>query len=159
MFASTVDVYGIPSCIITEESDASPDTLYGWSKLFCEKIIEQLCIQRGLSCAILSLGHIDGEGEEIYRKVMPAMIESAIAGRSLTIIGDADAKRSFIHVGDVARAIGNAVRGESDYLVNIVGEEPVTVGELASMVNKNAGNEAGVSHTESVAPRRDFVFD
>ena len=53
--------------IINESSFANPLTIYGWSKLYCEKLLENWSKENNI---ILRIGHIYGKGE----KVIPVTI-------------------------------------------------------------------------------------
>jgi nucleoside-diphosphate-sugar epimerase len=67
IFTSTIDVYKNTNIIIDENSETNPISLYGWSKLLCEKIIEQYGYQNNSIVQILRIGHIYGNGEEEYK--------------------------------------------------------------------------------------------
>lgn len=159
VYISTVDVYGLLNGVISEDSHAEPFTLYGWSKLYCEKAVEAFCRQRDIYCIILRLGHVYGPGEEVYRKVMPIMIRRAIAGKPLQIVGDGSATRSFVYVGDVASSILAATTLDANCLVNVAGDEPIAISKLASMINECTGNSSGIEYVENNNLKRDCTFD
>lgn len=160
VFTSTIDVYGDVCGKIKETTSAAPRTLYGWSKLYCEHMISSYCLQKGISCAILRVGHVYGEGEEAYRKVIPVMIGQSLRKERIRIYGDGLASRSFIYVRDVARAIVAALHSEDDFLVNLTGSQAITMNELAEMIIKMVGaNKIPIEHVETDIPNVSYTFD
>ena len=133
--------------------------MYGWSKLYCENLIQTFARQQGLEYVILRLGHVYGEGEEKYRKVMPVMIESAINGNDITIYGDGEELRTFIYIDDVAKAIVNSIRLTTSKIINIVGNEAVSINALAKMILRIADADVKVNHIDSDTMNRYLTFD
>ena len=159
VYASSIDVYGNYAGVIDEDAPTVPTTLYGWSKLYCEKMVQQFAVESNITSVILRIGHVYGEGEEVYRKVMPVMIRDALAGKPITIYGDGNAVRCFIYIDDVVSSILAAVNLEGSCVVNVASDEQITINQLAEKVNKVAGTAVGVRHIEATAPNRDCIFD
>lgn len=159
VFISTLDVYEHCVGSLSENTNAIPSTLYGWSKLYCEQMIINHCKQNGLAYEILRLGHVYGEGEEKYRKVMPIMVRNAIEGKNLNIYGDGEAIRSFIYIDDVAASIVNSIELKSSEIINIVSNEPVTINQLAKLILSFTDNDIQIIHTPIDTPNTDYVFD
>ena len=59
------------SKVICEETNTIPKSLYGWSKLYCEKMVEQYGELNGIDTQVLRVGHVYGTGEEGYKKIIP----------------------------------------------------------------------------------------
>ena len=159
IFTSTLDVYGNKTDVITEDSIPTPMTLYGWSKLYCEHMIANYCEQRGIMYQILRVGHVYGAGEEKYRKVMPIMINNAIEGKNLVIYGDGEAKRSYVYIDDVANCIVKSIILETSEVINIVGDEDISIKQLAYMICDLSDEKLSVSHTNLDMKNVDYVFD
>ncbi len=159
IFVSTLDVYAHCSGILSESSLTVPSTLYGWSKLYCEQMIMKHCKENDLSYEILRLGHVYGEGEEVYRKVMPVMVRNAIEGQDLKIYGDGNAIRSFIYIDDVAKAIVNAIDVENSEIINVAGDEMVTIRQLAELICTYEKKQIQIIHVRSSAPNINYIFD
>jgi len=159
IFISTLDVYRIDGELITENTDTIPSTLYGWSKLYCEQIIVNYAKQNGISYEILRLGHVYGEGEEKYRKVMPIMVKNAIEGKALNIYGDGRAVRSFIYVDDVANAIAKALDLQTSEVINIVSDEAITINDMARLIQSFSENDIQIIHTNTDAVNTNYEFD
>lgn len=159
VFISTLDVYQHCEGVLSENTPAIPSTMYGWSKLYCEQIIRKHCEAKGMDCIILRLGHVYGEGEEKYRKVMPIMVRNAINGENLNIYGDGEAIRSFIYIDDVAAAITNSLQLKGFNIINIVGDEKTSINELAELIKSFSEKNIAIVHNENHQPNVNFVFD
>lgn len=159
VYISSLDVYGNIDAVIDENTPVCPATLYGWSKLFCEKMIKTHFNNKDVNFQILRLGHVYGEGEEKYKKVMPVMIKNALEGQDITIIGDGQALRTFIYIDDVADAIINSLKLKNSEIINIVGNEAVSIKTLAEMINSISGSGVLIKHTDSDLPNRNLCFN
>jgi nucleoside-diphosphate-sugar epimerase len=134
VFSSTLDVYAswTNGEVGTELSKVAPNTLYGASKLICEKLVAAWANERGSNYATLRYGHIYGPGEERYGKLIPVVIRKLLANQAPVVHGDGSALRDYLYVGDAVEAtiraalvVGNIepiniVRGESATLKEIV---------------------------------------
>ena len=158
IFTSTLDVYK-NEAVITEESLVEPVSLYGYSKLYCEKMIEIFCKNKNIICQILRIGHVFGEGEEKYQKLIPLTIKKIIDNQQVEIWGDGKALRTFIYIDDVAKAIVNAIKLEKSNLINIVGEEAVSVKTLIEKLIKISGKNIEIIYKNTNTPNRNLIFD
>lgn len=160
IYTSTIDVYGYNEELINEYTEVNPISLYGHSKLYCEKMIEQFSLQRGIDFQILRVGHTFGPGEDKYKKLIPVIIEKAISNQTITIYGDGNEKRTYIYVSDVSKAICESIfKNNSSTIINIVGDFQRTVNEIVALISKQLGKELDVHHVAKASPKRDLVFD
>ena len=133
IYASTVDVYGLAD-YIEEDTITQPISLYGWSKLYCEKIIECFCIEKNIQAQILRIGHIYGRGEGEYQKVIPNTIKLCLANNSPSIYTDGKELRAYLHIDDCVQAIINAIDLSTNTgIINIVSDNSTSV---LSVVNQ-----------------------
>jgi nucleoside-diphosphate-sugar epimerase len=158
IFISTIDVYTYTE-LIDETSDTIPATLYGWSKLYCEQMVLKHCEKNGIIYEILRLGHVYGEGEEKYKKVMPTMINNAINGKDIDIFGDGKALRSFIYIYDVVDAIVNSLTLDESQIINIVSSEPISINQLAQLVAGLSDYKIKINHIQTDIKNVNYVFD
>jgi UDP-glucose 4-epimerase len=96
VYISTVDVYE-PAEMTTEETPTLPTTLYGWSKLYCERMGSIFAANHGIGCQILRIGHVYGPGEEKFAKFLPSAIMNIATGKAVQLWGDGSEIRSFIY--------------------------------------------------------------
>ena len=112
IFLSTLDVYGQVNGIISEDVTPNPLSLYGWSKLYCEKMLENWSKQNSVILQTLRVGHIYGKGEEAYKKVIPVTIQKLKNNEAPQIFGMGDEIRSFLHVEDVSNMVLKSIELE-----------------------------------------------
>ncbi|HMU46617.1 MAG TPA: NAD(P)-dependent oxidoreductase [Chitinophagaceae bacterium] len=158
LFASTVDIYD-SSQLISESTTINPVSLYGASKVYCEKLVQLVAAERNCIWQILRLGHVYGPGEESYKKLIPITIQKILMNETINIYGTGDEVRSYIYIDDLVENVVSALKlNFSAGPINIVGEYQVTVKELINMIIKILGKgnlkiEIGQKHG------RDLKFD
>ncbi|MDO4764144.1 MAG: NAD(P)-dependent oxidoreductase [Flavobacteriaceae bacterium] len=161
IYISTLDVYStVGTNTINENSIINPSTLYGDSKLYCEKMISFYSKKFGISFLNLRLGHIFGKGEEKYHKIIPVTIQKVLEGNPVEIYGDGLAIRSFLNVQDVVTAISNAIKTNvSVNTINVVSENSITIKDLVNKIISFSGQTIAVKHIETKVPNKNFIFD
>jgi UDP-glucose 4-epimerase len=156
---STLDVYASAE-LITEASPLGPVSLYGDSKLYCERMIRTFCREKKVGYQTLRIGHVYGPGEESYKKIIPVAISKVLSGDPIEIWGDGFDLRSFIYIDDVISAIVNALGRDSLFeVVNIVSGHSISIRDLVSMIVRVSGKRLEAVHKDGAGVRRDLVFD
>jgi len=159
IFLSTLDVYK-PENIITEQSITEPVSLYGWSKLYCEQMIEHWGKENNIFTQILRIGHIYGSGEEKYQKLIPATIRKCLANENPVIFSDGQEKRAFLYISDCVKAIVKAIDLlENVGVINIVSEESLSVYEVAFIIKDIINKKLTVEIKNSTGNHRSLIFD
>lgn len=159
LYLSTIDVYA-PADLISESTPTLPASLYGLSKLYCEKMISSYAAQRGITTQILRIGHVFGPGEEIYQKFLPVAIRRILRGEDVELWGNGAELRSLIYIDDVISAILAALRRpEAASPVNIVSVRALSIRSILDQLIAISGKQVGITHRESAAKARDYVFD
>jgi nucleoside-diphosphate-sugar epimerase len=159
IFLSTLDVYK-QTDIITEQSMTEPVSLYGWSKLYCEHMIENWGKEQNVSVQVLRIGHIYGSGEEKYQKLIPVTIRKCLANENPVIFSDGKEKRAFLHVSDCVKAIVKAIDlTENVGVINIVSEESLSVYEIVSIITNAVDKSLTIEIKNNVGNLRSLVFD
>jgi UDP-glucose 4-epimerase len=160
IFLSTVDVYNNFDCPISEATLTVPTTLYGMSKLYCERMMSLHAAERGIAIQVLRIGHVYGPGEEQYVKVIPKAIERIIAGGDVELWGEGEELRSFIYISDVVTAILKAVElQEEPGVINVVGGNVISIRDLLEKLIAIGGRQTKIVQREFSRTRRDLVFD
>lgn len=167
VFASTLDVYAAGTGPIAEESEVYPSTLYGMSKLYCEKMLTAMAAEGTLGTAtlqILRLGHIYGPGEDAYRKFIPATIRRMLDGGSPRVTTDGSERRSFLHIDDCCRMILAALRLPAGVgPVNVASGTPRSVADIARVLAEIGSDVIGrhieVEFAGNGCAGVDLVFD
>jgi nucleoside-diphosphate-sugar epimerase len=160
IYLSAIDVYANSDLVITEESITSPISLYGYSKLFCEKMITEWAIQNNLVYQILRIGHIYGPGEQHYKKLIPLVIQQIIKGETLQIYGAGDENRTFLYITDVVDSIVKSLTlNESIGPVNIVGDNSISINDLVNKLVRLSGSKISINRIENSSKSRNLVFN
>ena len=159
VFLSTIDVYADIDEIISEITPTDPETLYGLSKLYCERMISQYAAERGIAYNVLRIGHVYGPGEENYAKVMPKAIQNIVNGKDIELWGEGKERRSFIYIDDVVTAILNSVEKNGLGVINVVGGKAISIIDLLNKLISISGRSVNIMHQEFSGMARDFVFD
>lgn len=159
IFLSTLDVYGneVP---LHEKSIIDPVSLYGSSKLYCEKMIEVWAKENKITYQILRIGHVYGPGEEKYQKLIPTIIKKILSDEPIELYGTGDDLRTFIYIADVVRAVINSINlHQKNEIINIVGDEVISVKNLIETIIKLCNKNIPIKHVASDIPVRNLIFD
>lgn len=156
---STLDVYASAEKI-SEESPVDPISLYGSSKLYCEKMIDAFTATNDVEYQTLRIGHVYGPGEGAYKKIIPITMSNVLDGKPVEIWGDGLDLRSFIYIDDVITAIVNAIeRAPLVDIVNVVSGNSINIKDLVASIIKVSGESINVTYKDSAAASRNLIFD
>ena len=159
IFFSTLDVYAYDNPI-TEKTQLSPSSLYGHSKLYCEQMISVWAGKKNICHQILRIGHVYGEGEEMYKKIIPLTMKNLLYNIPIELYGDGSEVRSFIYIQDVINAVINVLKIESYVgIINIVGEEKISIKKLVNEIILISGLNTKINVIKKTTPTRDLVFN
>lgn len=160
IFLSTIDVYGKIETTINEDSLTNPLGMYGWSKLYCEKMLENWAMQNNTIIQILRVGHIYGKGEEAYKKVIPVSIQKLKNEESPDIFGTGEEKRSFLHVNDVCNLIMKSISlPKYEGVINLCSSNSHTIKDIVKMLVEISGKDINIKYIKTENRGIDFVFD
>jgi UDP-glucose 4-epimerase len=149
--ASSAAVYGAPSKLpVPESGDTEPQSPYGADKLAADAYARVYADVYDLSVVPLRYFNVYGPGQRgPYSGVVDAFLERAFADKPLSIHGDGEQTRDFVHVFDVVRA--NLAAARTSYTgeaFNVGTGESVSIRELADIVREAVGSDAGVRYEE-----------
>jgi len=126
---------------------------YGQSKFLVSRYLEGV----GFGCS-LRFFNIYGPRQDPgspYSGVITRFVDQALSGEALTVHGDGQQSRDFIHVSDVvqsyllASGLAPTAHGRHEPLrgvFNVGRQKGTTILRLAELINDIAGSEAGVVH-------------
>ena len=156
--SSGCGVYGLDSKMPFEEHDTSISlhTPYQVTKLIGELYTNYFLNLYGLPIVNARFFNVFGSAEVPgrYRNVIPNFFYWAIKGKPLPITGDGSETRDWTHVSDIingllAMGVKEEAIGEA---FNLGSAEEHRVIDMANIVNKLTGNDAGIVFTA----RRDW---
>lgn len=135
IFSSTGAVYGEPVNNASRESDPTkPNTYYGVTKLFAEKVIELYHYLYDLEYVILRFPSVYGEGNN--KGVIFNFLQDIKEKGVVTVYGDGSATRDFLHVNDACRAIIKSINYKSSDIFNISNPTKVSIANLIRLLKK-----------------------
>lgn len=148
--SSSAGIFGeLKTLPIREDHPQDPDTPYGVSKLAGEKHCLAYNKLYNMENVCLRYFNVYGPHQrfDAYGNVIPIFATRALSDESITIFGDGEQTRDFVHVRDVAAAnIGSALTPGVQGVFNIGSATRVTINELARLVSAAAGVAGVVVH-------------
>ena len=151
--ASSAAVYGDPEEVpVAETAPLEPTSPYGLNKLALDHYLRLYHDLYGLDTVALRYFNVYGPGQTggDYAGVIEAFLRAARSGEPLTVHGDGDQTRDFVHVDDVVRA--NLLAAETDAVgaaYNVGTGESVTVRGLADRIRRAVGSDSPVVHGDA----------
>lgn len=144
-----------PSDTPRTESDAVFPARFGTaylvSKFAAEVYLSNVAQRTGIEVVILRVATPYGPGEPA-NKVIPTFLRMAAEGKPLRMVSGGAARFSYVHVGDVAGSVLNAVSGGAGGIYNIASGEHTSVLELAQQIVALHGEGEVMLDIEPVVP-------
>ncbi len=156
VLASSAAVYGHPESVpVTEDAPKAPTSPYGVEKLLADQYARVYAERYDLPAVALRYFNVYGPGSNPeYSGVVDTFLAQARRGDPVTVEGDGDQTRDFVHVDDVVQANLLAAEGLlSDEDVagrayNVGTGSSVTIEELAHTVRSVVGADVPIVHTD-----------
>lgn len=135
VYASTWEVYGPAEYQPVDEAHpCHPDHPYGITKLAGEQLALSYSRYRNLRVIALRMGTAYGRGMR-ESSVFSRFLSKAKRREEITIDGGGGQRRQFVHARDLGKAFAAALtRGRTGEAYNTVGDEAVSIAELATMI-------------------------
>ena len=147
---SSAGIFGeLKTLPIREDHQVEPDSPYGCTKLCQEKLCLAYAKLYGIDAVALRYFNVYGPNQrfDAYGNVIPIFAFSMLRGEPITIFGDGEQTRDFIHVDDVVQANIKAARTPSvTGAYNIASASRITINELVRLLEQASGITPKVSH-------------
>lgn len=123
VFASTGAVYDPAAPVpYTEDSPLAPSSLYGDTKVTGEILVRNWADAKAeRSATICRFGNVYG-AEQLpvgENQLVPRALRWLLGADDFAIYGDGKAKRDYIHVSDIVRAISQSIQTHADGTFNV----------------------------------------
>lgn len=160
-FSSSACVYNQsnqedPSNPITAEHTAypaNPDSDYGFTKMFSERLYQAYARNKGLNIRIARFHNIFGpegawgNGREKSPAAMCRKIAMAGMDSTIEVWGDGEQTRSYLYIDECLEGIRRLMESNFEGPVNIGSEEMVSINRLVEIVKDIAGKpKIGIEH-------------
>ena len=156
VFVSTTDVYGNASGRVDEDTPVAPASMYGASKLMCEKYLQECSRSEGFALDVLRLGPLYGEGEETYSKIVSSFVAKIDAGEPICLRGTGEETRSLLHVDDCCACMVRAISAaESMPVVNVASGNAVSIRRIIDIISDEMGKRPCISEVGGTMGRSD----
>lgn len=151
VFASSTAVYGDAKTLPLQENIAlRPISPYAASKVAGEAFCSAFASCFGLETITLRFFNIYGKRSENspYSGVITKFLQKIIKGRVLTIDGDGEQTRDFIHVSDIVKAVILALEHEGlkGEVFNVCTGVPTSINQLAATLKRVTGKNPNVKY-------------
>lgn len=152
VLASSAAIYGHPETIpISEEHPKEPTSPYGLDKLTADQYARLYHELYGLDTVALRYFNVYGPRQTgDYAGVISVFLEQALNDDPITVHGDGDQTRDFVHVDDIVQANLDAARTDNvGEAYNIGTGESHTIRELAELVQELTDTNSEIVHTDA----------
>jgi UDP-glucose 4-epimerase len=139
LYASGSGVYGDIGDIEAQEERGSllPISTYGASKLAGEALIHSYCYMFGINACCFRFGNVVGS-RQTHGVTLDFIKKLSKDPSKLTILGDGNQYKSYIHISDIVKAVLLANKSNKQYDVyNVATGDYITVKEIANLVVSN----------------------
>ena len=143
-----------PNCTEDSAYPASPDSEYGWEKLFSERLYLTFNRNYKLNVRVARFHNIFGPygtwdgGKEKAPAAMCRKVAEKNNNESIEVWGDGQQTRSFLYVTECVEAIQRLMNSNFMGPVNIGSEEKVTINQLAQMAIDISNKKIGIKNIE-----------
>lgn len=144
VYASSASVYGDPTVLpMREDGPLAPITPYCVAKLAGEQMLSFYARRNAMSWLALRFFNVYGPGQPVdayYTSVINAFLTRIARGEAPIIDGKGDQSMDFVHVLDVARAVGAALDSEaSGEALNVGTGKQTSIAQLAELLVRQTG--------------------
>ena len=153
VLASSAAIYGDnPTVPKIESMTPEPKSPYAITKLDGEYYLEMFHRQGTLNTTSLRFFNVFGprqDPQSAYAAAIPIFMQKAFANQDLTIFGDGEQTRDFVHVKDVVAALVHAAtRPDLHGTFNVGYGHSMTVNHLAALIIRLAGSSSAIRHLD-----------
>lgn len=152
VFASSSAVYDDDAPVpVTEDSRVRPSSPYGIDKYAGELFLDYYARLHGLTYTALRFMNVYGPRQDPksdYSGVISVFLDRALGGQPITIYGDGEQTRDFVHARDVAQGVTTACldgRG-NQAVINIGRGEETSINDLARTILDLTGADGPIRY-------------
>ena len=153
LVTSTSECYGDPTVHPQVETywgnvnPVGPRSCYDESKRFAEALTMAYHRTHGLRTNIARIFNTYGPRMKLNDgRVVPAFLDQALRGVSITVFGDGSQTRSFCYVSDLVDGLYRLMLSDERFPVNLGNPQEMTILEFAERIRRLTGSKSGIKH-------------
>lgn len=154
VYASSASVYGFGDEPFAEDAPLAGSDFYAATKIGAEKAIG--AYEDLLTTAVLRLVVPYGPGQA--GRMIPALANRVASGEPVTLNDGGRPRMNPIYIDDVVRVVLGALELDRPVLLNVAGDEAVSIKEIAESIGRAVGREPMFEDGPGSAPG-DLVAD
>lgn len=135
VLASSASVYGLGDRPWSEDDATAAGDYYSATKLAAERFVG--AYQGELGTTIMRLVAPYGPGQR--NRMIPRLVASVREGRPVQLNAGGRPRMNPIYVDDVVRVIEKALESDGHHVVNVAGDDAMTIRELAQTIGSAVG--------------------
>jgi UDP-glucose 4-epimerase len=150
--SSAGTIYGQSNEKLTEDSDKKPFSPYGINKLAMENYLSYFEARYGVKHDIFRVSNVYGEGQDTSKGlgIINTFLERILTDKSVTIYGNGQNIRNYIHVGDVGELLSLSVtNGKNSNIINLASDDNISINQLIEVIKQVVTEDFGVKYVES----------
>ena len=154
VYASSASVYGFGDRPFEEDDPLAGRDFYAVTKINAENLIQ--AYGDFLTTAVLRLVVPYGPGQEA--RMIPGLVGRVREGTPVSLNTGGRPRMNPLYIDDVVRALLGVLELDESVVLNVAGDEPVTVRELAELIGSVVGRKPVFEEGEGKVPG-DLVVD
>lgn len=161
-FVSSSIVYGPSTGVADESAPCNPVGIHAFAKQMAEQLVVNYCRARSLRYRIFRLSNVIGPGDKASprKNILQFMLEEMRAGRDVTLFGDGQFFRDFIHVDDAVRALDLCLeRAPVDEIFNIGSGKRHRFRDLVETVHRELNSSSRITAVGAPDGTNVFSFE
>jgi len=147
--SSSAGIFGeLKTLPIDETHQVEPDSPYGCTKLCEEKLCLAYAKLYDLQAVCLRYFNVYGPNQrfDAYGNVIPIFVFRVLRGEGITVFGDGEQTRDFVHVADVVQANIKAAAADLSGAFNVGSGTRISINRLVELVKSAAAVDAPVTY-------------
>jgi nucleoside-diphosphate-sugar epimerase len=162
IYTSSIEVYGLNNqeSLLSEQTLPSPDSPYGFGKLFSENMFRNEIKNFDAPLTILRLPQIYGDFEYLfYSRLIPNFIKSGFHNVPIKIFGNLKDYRHYLHCNDILMPILTALDKRDNDTYVLAGEK-VHIQDIINQISKALNKHLKLIYeTKNVHGEYKYEFD
>lgn len=135
-----------------EDCDLRPASLYAFTKMSQEKMLETMCPALGLDYTIFRFQNVYGVGQSLknpYTGILSIFSSLMLENKPINIFEDGSESRDFINVRDIARAVIASINNEksNSKVINLGSGIGTSVNEIADFLKNVYSSNSEINIT------------